>query len=42
LRSGTPALKRQDVRQRIANVDERQMQDICNQLQNRNPKVAKS
>ena len=42
LRSGTPALKRQDVRQRIAAVDERQMRNICKQLQNRNPKVAKS
>jgi hypothetical protein len=29
LRSGTSALKRQDVRQRIAAVDEKQMQDIC-------------
>lgn len=35
LRSGTAALKRQDVRQRLAALDERQLRDICKQLLNR-------
>jgi hypothetical protein len=42
LRKGTPALKRKDVMQRIAAINEIQLHDICQQLQNRNPAVAKS
>jgi hypothetical protein len=42
LRSGTAALSREDVRQRLAALDENQMRDVCPRLQKRNPNVAKS
>jgi len=42
LRSGTPALARSDVQQRLAALSEGQLHDICKQLQNRNPAVAAS
>jgi conjugal transfer/entry exclusion protein len=42
LRSGTAALSREDVRHRLAALDEKQMRDVCTLLQKRNPNVAKS
>jgi hypothetical protein len=42
LRSGVNALARNDVQQRIAMLDERQMHACCKELQHRNPDIAKS
>lgn len=42
LRKGTAVLARSDVQQRLGDVDQDQMRNICKQLQNRNPAVAKS
>jgi hypothetical protein len=42
LRSGCGVLSRRDVQQGLTAVDEKLLHDICKQLQNRNPNVAKS
>ena len=42
LRSGTAVLECADVKQRIAAANEGQLHDICKQLKDRNPAVAKS
>ena len=41
LRLGCPTLSRQDVQQRLAAVDERQMHDICARLQKFKAEIAK-
>jgi hypothetical protein len=41
-RSGTAALARRGVHERLSRVDEAQMREMCTQLKNRNRSVAKS